>query len=70
MPPVTVNVIEPFEPPLQNTGVATGVKTRAGGWVTVALAVVVQPLASVTVTVYVPAVKPLGFCAVEPPVQT
>ena len=55
---------------MQETGVANGVKTRAAGSVTVALAVAVQPLASVTVTVYVPVVKPLGFWFVEPPVQT
>ena len=42
---------------------------RLFGWVTVAEVVAVQPLASVTVTVYVPEVRPPGSCSVEPPVH-
>ena len=70
MPPVTVKSIAPLAAPLQAAGVVVVDNARAGGWVTVAEAVAVQGLAFVTVTVYVPAVKPLGFWAVEPPVQT
>ena len=46
------------------------VVTDADTWVgsvTVALLVIVQPFASVIVTVYVPAVKPVLFCVVAPP---
>jgi hypothetical protein len=39
---------------------------KADGCVTVAVAVVVQPLASVTVTVYVPAASPVAVDAVPP----
>ena len=49
MPPLTDEVIDPFEAPqVALTGVR--VITMADGWVTVAQAVFVQPLASVTVT--------------------
>ena len=37
---------------------------RAGGWVIVALAILVQPPASVAVTVYVPAASPVAVAVV------
>ena len=41
-------------------------RAMAGGCVTVALVVFVQPFTSVTVTVYVPAARPLGSSPVKP----
>jgi len=66
VPPVTVRSIAPVEAPLHSTFVTTVLKARAGGSVTVALVVLVQPFASVTVTVYVPAVKLLISSVVWP----
>ena len=58
MPPVTVRSIAPVELPLQSTFVCVVLALKAAaGCVIVTDAVVVQPLASVTVTVYVPAAK-------------
>ena len=51
VPPVTVKLTKPLEPPLQVTGDVATVKLSAVGCVTVAVAVVLQPLASVTVAV-------------------
>jgi hypothetical protein len=47
-----VALAEPFAPPKQLTlPVLVALATKSAGWVTVAEAVVVQPLESVTVTV-------------------
>lgn len=51
MPPVTATVAEPVLPPLQSTFVCAPVETIAVGCVMLKLRVVVQPLASVIVTV-------------------
>ena len=56
MPPVTVRLIEPLALP-QVELVTVVLSTSAVGWVIVAEVVAVQPFASVTVTVYVPAGK-------------
>ncbi|MNE24007.1 hypothetical protein D3C80_1172810 [compost metagenome] len=45
---------------------ATGAATKAAGSVIVKLWVSVHPFASVTVTVYVPAVRPVAVAAVPP----
>ena len=60
-PPVGVLIAAaPFEPPKQDTLVCeAGVTEIAGGCVTVKFCALVQPLASVTVHVQVPAVKPV-----------
>ena len=51
VPPLTVRLITPVAAPLHNTLVTTVLSASAGGCVTVALVVAVQPLTSVTVTV-------------------
>ena len=51
VPPVTLAVADPLAPPLQLTLVPVTLALSAVGSVTVALAVVVHALASVTVTV-------------------
>ena len=58
MPPVAVTLAVPLLPPKQLTGVALHVAANCAGSVTIDSQVAVHPLASVTVTVYVPAVKP------------
>ena len=58
MPPPAVTLAVPFDPPLQLTGVALQLITTAVGCVTTDVQVAEQPFASVTVTVYVPAVNP------------
>jgi hypothetical protein len=58
-PPVTLNAELPI-PPLHNAAISVDATTMAAGAVMVAVAVVVQPLASVTVTLYVPAAKAFG----------
>ena len=62
MPPETVKVIEPFAPPLQETGADTVERAKAAGWDIVTEVLVVQPFASVMVTVYVPTNKLLRSC--------
>ena len=62
---MAVTVADPVVPPLQSTGEAAAVAVSCGGCVIVVLAVEVQPLASVTVTTYDPAVRPVGL-APEP----
>ena len=69
VPPFTFKLIDPLLPPLHDTDVAVAVAVSCVGSVTVALRVIVQPLASVIVTVYVPDVKPVLFCVVAPPFQ-
>ena len=61
-----MTVALPVFPPLQRTEVDEAVAVRTGGWVMVVDAVVVQPFASVTVTVYEPAVNAVPV-AVFPP---
>jgi hypothetical protein len=52
VPPVTLTVADPFDPPLQETFIcAEAEATRAAGSVIVKLCVAVQPFASVTVAV-------------------
>ena len=51
VPPPTVRSTEPLASPLQRASVAEAEAVSTGGSFTVALAVAVQPLASVTVTV-------------------
>jgi hypothetical protein len=63
--PVTLTVVEPSEPLLQETWLTTEANAAiGGGCVTVALDVTVQECASVTVTLYVPAVNPVAVCVV------
>ena len=59
----------PLLPPLQLTFVTVVDALSAVGWLMVADAVVVHPLLSVTVAVYVPIANPLKFWVVIPPVQ-
>ena len=56
-----VKVIAPSDAPLHVTFVADAEASNAVASVTVAEAVAEHPLESVTVTVYVPAVRPPGF---------
>jgi len=65
--PVTVAVAEPLLPPLQLTLTpVTETESVQVMLLTVPLDETVQPLASVTVTVYVPAVKPDAVEVVAP----
>ena len=66
VPPVTVASIEPFVPPLQLTFTFVDVAVNAAGEVTFAVKTSVQPFASVTVAVYVPAAKFEMFAVVAP----
>src|SRR5690242_6591897 len=59
VPPVGVITTDPSAAPLQVTLVEVAVAERTGGSVIVTSTVVVQPLASVTVKVYEPAVNPV-----------
>ena len=60
MPPLAVTLAVPSLPPKQLTGVEVHeAETDDEGSVTIASQVAVHPFASVTVTVYVPAVNPL-----------
>lgn len=63
MPPAPVTVMLP-KPPLQPGLTALYVAVNAVGCVTTTLAVFVQPLASVIVTVYVPAPSPVAMAVV------
>ena len=66
VPPLTVRLTDPVEAPLQPAGVALADALSAVGSLTVALAVCVHPLASVTVTLYDPDATPVRFCVVAP----
>ena len=66
VPPVGVKFILPVLAPKHNTSLGNAFKLRAFGAITVALIVVLQVFASVTVTVYVPALKLLMSCENEP----
>ena len=60
MPPDAVTEAVPVELPKHNTLVCEhNAETADAGWVTTVVHVAVHPLASVTVTVYVPAANPL-----------
>lgn len=65
VPPVITTVIEPFAVP-QAVGVVVAVAENCPGAPTLADVVFVQPLESVTVTVYVPARRPPKSCVVSP----
>ena len=66
VPPPTVRVTVPLVPPLQFTLVPAALAVRVAGCVIVLLVVAVQPLASVTVTEYVPALRVVRSCVVAP----
>ena len=59
MPPPAVTLAVPLLPTLQLTGVALQLIVTTAGCVTTDVQVAEHPLASVTVTVYVPAGLPL-----------
>ena len=63
VPPLAVTVADPLVPPKQLTFVLEEIKVdkAADGSVMVTVAVVLQLLSSVTVTVYVPAESPLAI---------
>jgi hypothetical protein len=66
VPPEVVTEAVPVVPPLQSTGVVAVVAVTAVGCVKVTLAVVLHPFASVTVTVYDPAINPVAVAPVPP----
>ena len=68
VPPATVKLIAPVEPPLQLTLVEEAMLAlrAVAGCVIVCEAVAVQLLASVTVTLYVPAPRPVRFSVAAP----
>lgn len=61
----------PSVPPLQLTFVEEVIDTvtAVAGWVMLTVSVSVQPLASVTVTVYVPADRPVAVADEPPPLH-
>ena len=65
MPPHAVTAALPV-PPLHFTFVTVVVAVKAGGWVIVTVAVPVQPFLSFTVTVYVPAERPVALELLPP----
>jgi hypothetical protein len=65
VPPEGVTLADPLLPPLQDTLVKVEAEAvRVVGWVTVVLEIAVQPCESVTVTEYVPAVRPVAVAVV------
>ena len=66
VPPLAEPSQEPLASPLHKTSVADALALSALGSFTVALALAVQPLASVTVKVYMPAATPLISSVVSP----
>src|SRR6188474_327265 len=71
VPPLTVRSTEPLLAAHAAASVGTAPATRVlPGCATVALAVCVQPLASVMVTLYVPAPRPLMSSVVAPLLHT
>ena len=60
VPPLTVKFAVPVVPPLQRTSVPAILAIQGVGSVITTDEVAVQPLASVTVTFHVPAVKPVA----------
>ena len=59
-PPDAVTLILPSLPPLQERLVLVALRLIAAGELTMVVAVRVQPFASVAVTVYVPAARPVA----------
>ena len=73
VPPLAVTLAVPVAAPLHNTFTPVHVAlTAVAGCKIVALTVAVHPLASVTVTVYVPAARPVrsSVVTVLPPLHT
>ena len=66
MPLLAEAVAEPVDDPLQSTSLLVTVAVNNVGSVIVAVAVIVQLFASVTVTVYEPADNPLAVAVVDP----
>jgi hypothetical protein len=67
VPPLGADCAAPLLLPLQFTLLTTvALANKAAGWVMVTLPVAVHPFASVTVKVYVPALKPLMLEVVAP----
>ena len=66
MPPDAETVAEPVGWPQRALLTDVVVRFSCGGWVIVTVAVAAQKLASVTVTVYEPAVKLVAVCVVCP----
>jgi hypothetical protein len=68
VPPLPAAVADPVLAPKHSTLVCTGTDAvRAdAGWVIVVVAVAVHPLASVTVTVYVFAARPVAVAPLPP----
>ena len=64
VPPIGVAVASPFANPHVGAVVSAAVQVGPAISVNVATQVVVQPLSSVTVTVYIPAAKPLAVAVV------
>ena len=66
----TVTSIEPFKPPWQLTLLTTELTVVANaGWVMITVSYKLQPLTSVTKTLYVPANTPLKSCVDVPLLQ-
>ena len=66
-PPLTPTTIEPSLVPKHEALVIDMIESlMAAGWVIVTVTVVVHPLLSVTVHVYVPAERPLAVAALPP----
>jgi hypothetical protein len=63
-PPAGVAVAVPVDDPLHNTLTCVVPTVSATGWVIVTLAVLIHRLASVTVTIYVPAARPVAVAVV------
>jgi hypothetical protein len=70
VPPVALTVAEPVDAPLHKTFTCDEIVAEtAVGWVNVELAVAVNPPVAVTVTVYVPAARPVMAADVAPLLQ-
>jgi hypothetical protein len=70
VPPLTVISIEPLFPSLQLTSACVPVTASAPGCVIVTVCELVQACPSLTVTVYVPAERPVRFWVVGPSFHT
>jgi hypothetical protein len=66
VPPLTETAALPLHAPLQVALICVATIVIAGGCVMLTVRVAVQPLASVTITVYVPAQRPVAVAAVPP----
>ena len=69
VPPLTIAAASPSEAPGQIVSVAMTMTDMEGGAVITVVPVAVQPLASVAVTLYAPAVRPLIVWLVLPLLQ-